>query len=200
MTSQQVLVVGLLTFAATGCAKDPNQLKVDATYDKTTGKLTCLTADLNKDGKIDTWTYMDGSTPLRSEQDMDADGKIERWEFSGPDGVAVKVALSRRNTGKPDIWTSLDATGQPTRIESASVDSPDKDKDARIDRTEFYTTGRLTRVEEDTDEDGRVDKWEQHDGPTVTSVEFDYNKDGKPDERISFGPGGIVTGRQKIGG
>lgn len=192
------LVLGPSLATACSDANTAQPIKVEATYDKTTGKLTRLTADMNKDGKIDTWTYMDGATLLRTEQDMDGDDKIERWEYSGPDGTAVKVALSRRNTGRPDIWTYLDGAGNATRVESASVDA--LNGEARIDRTEVYTAGRLTRVEEDTDEDGRVDKWEQHDGPTLTAVEFDHDKDGKPDERISFGPDGKVLSRQKIGG
>ena len=191
MTPGHVLAVMFLLTA--GCDR-PDEVKVQATYDATTGKLTCLTADVDKDGRIDTWTYMDGTTPLRSEQDMNADGKIERWEFSRSDGTALKVALSRRQTGNPDIWMYLDAAGEPTRIESASRDSANGE--ARIDRTEFYAAGRLTRLEEDTDGDGRVDKWERHDGPTLTSVEFDYDKDGRPDERILFGPGGKVLSRQ----
>jgi hypothetical protein len=192
--TQRCLVGLILLTTACGHA---NPVAVEATYDATTGKLTQLTADLNHDGRIDTWTYMDGTTPLRSEQDMDGDGKIERWEFTRPNGNPVKVAISRRNTGTPDLWTHLDTAGEPIRIESASSDSADKE--ARIDRTEFYTAGRLTRVEEDTDADGRVDKWEQHDGPTLVFVEFDHDKDGKPDERIVFGPGGRVLSRYRIG-
>ena len=179
------------------CARDA--IPVDATHDQTTGKLTTLAADLNKDGKIDTWTYMNGAIPLRTEQDMDGDGRIERWEYSGPDGKAVKLAVSRRRTGKPDMWTYLDAAGEPERIESASVDLLSAGQEPRIDRIEIYAAGRLTRVEEDTDADGRMDKWEQHEGSALTSVEYDHDKDGKADERISFGPGGKVLSVRKIG-
>jgi hypothetical protein len=181
-----------------GC-RGPDTPKVDATYDKATGKLTRLQADLNGDGRTDTWTYMDGAVPTRTEQDLNGDGKIERWEYPRPDGTNAEVALSRRNTGQPDMWTYLDPGGEPTRIEFASTDAPTPEQKARIDRTELYTAGRLARVEEDTDGDGRVDKWEQHDGPDVRSVEFDHDRDGKPDERITFGAGGKVIDRQKIG-
>jgi len=193
------ILVAILTVGI-ACSRDPrDEVGVDPTYDPTTGTLTTLTADLNKDGTIDTWTYMNGSIPLRTEQDMDGDGKIERWEFSGTDGTAVNVAVSRRKTGKPDMWTHLDAAGEPERIESASVDLGTLGQTPRIDRIEIYTAGRLTRVEEDTDGDGRMDKWEQHNGSVLTWVEYDRDKDGKPDERISFGPGGKVLKVEKIG-
>lgn len=191
-----VIVLVVLTFSI---ACSPDSTAVDAIYDKATGKLTQLAADLNKDGKIDTWTYMNGAMPLRTEQDMDGDGKIERWEFSGPGGQTVKVALSRRKTGKPDIWTYLDAAGEPERIESASVGLPGAETEAKIDRIETYANGRLSRVAEDTDADGRMDKWEQHEGSGLTSVEYDHNGDGRADERVSFGPGGKVLSVQKIG-
>jgi len=189
-------MVGFVTLSV-ACARE--SVPVQATYDEVTGKLTRLAADLNKDGAMDTWTYMNAATPLRSEQDMDGDGKIERWEFTRPDGSAWKVAVSRRNTGKPDRWTYLDATGEPQRIESASLDPTDSGQEPRIDRIETYASGRLSRVEEDTDADGRIDKWETHEGSTLIAAEFDHNKDGKPDERVTFAAGGKVRGVQKIG-
>ena len=41
------------------------------TYDKGTGKLKELTYDANQNGRIDTWTEMDGARPLRSRIDRD---------------------------------------------------------------------------------------------------------------------------------
>lgn len=197
MKIRPAVLLSLLIAAAVACSK-PDRPKVESSYDKATGKLKLLTADQNKDGKVDTWIYMDGAKPLRTEQDLDGDGKIERWEFLRPDGSATEIAVSRRKTGQPDMWTYYDASGDATKIETASTDGT-AGQPARADRTEFYTAGKLVRVEEDTDGDGRVDKWEQHDGPLVTSVEFDYDKDGKPDERIVFASDGRVTARQKLG-
>ena len=34
------------------------------TYDSATGKLTQLTYDANRNGRVDTWTSMDGTQPL----------------------------------------------------------------------------------------------------------------------------------------
>ena len=50
-------------------------------YDKTSGKLQLLKFDSNNDGKIDTWSYMDGARVVRIEIDRDGDGKIDRWEY-----------------------------------------------------------------------------------------------------------------------
>ncbi len=52
---------------AHGCA-DPERERLKATtrasYDKVTGKLTELTHDANKNGRIDTWTEMDGTAAV----------------------------------------------------------------------------------------------------------------------------------------
>lgn len=133
------------------------------TYDPTTGKLTKLTADLSKRGKPDTWTYMNGAIPIRTEQDRDGDGKVDRWEY-------------------------LDEAG---KLASAK-NSPDGNPD-HINRWETYKDGILVLVEEDTNGDGRPDKWEKHNGAPIVSVEFDINFDGVRDQRWTYGPGGTVT-------
>ena len=69
---------------AHGCA-DPERERLKqttkASYDQATGKLTELTYDANKNGRIDTWTEMDGTRPLRSRIDSNEDGRIDRWEY-----------------------------------------------------------------------------------------------------------------------
>lgn len=132
------------------------------TYDPSTGKLTRLEADLNKNGKSDAWTYMDGSVPLRTEQDRNEDGKIDRWEYVTPEGMVTKVLIS--------------ATGDPNKIS----------------RWESYNQGALDTVEEDTNGDGRPDKWEKHRGVPIVFVEFDMNFDGFPDQRWNYGPNAVV--------
>ena len=57
---------------------------------------------------------------------------------------------------------------------------------ARIDRTEYYLKGELSRAEEDTDGDGRVDKWERYASGALTSVSFDTTKSGKPTTTIDY--------------
>ena len=62
-----------------------------ATYDQASGKLTELTFDANKNGRIDTWTEMDGTRPLRSRLDSDEDGRVDRWEYYDAAGKLNKV-------------------------------------------------------------------------------------------------------------
>lgn len=192
------LVLAASCALAVSACGGTSETRVQSTYDPVTGKLARLEADSNGDGRVDTWTYMDGAVPIRTEQDLDGDGRIERWEYSRPDASAEKVAVSRNRNGKPDMWTYFDTAGEITRIEIAPLQGVDGSDAGRIERSEFYQGGRLVRVEEDTDADGRVDKWELHDGPTVLSADFDQDRDGKPDERVTFGPGGVVTARAPI--
>ena len=59
----------------TFCGPPSKTGRVEATYDKTTGKLVQLTIDANKDGKPDIYSYMDGTKFVRIEIDKDEDGK-----------------------------------------------------------------------------------------------------------------------------
>src|SRR5258708_10166863 len=54
---------------------------VTAQYDDKTGRLKRLELASKKNGKIDTWTYMDGTRIDRIEIDRDGDGNIDRWEY-----------------------------------------------------------------------------------------------------------------------
>ncbi len=96
---------------AHGCA-DPERERLKhttrASYDQTTGKLTELTYDANKNGRIDTWTEMDGTRPIRSRIDSDEDGRIDRWEYyddgrpSGQGGLLEKGGRATRCLGVLD--------------------------------------------------------------------------------------------------
>lgn len=176
----------LFIFSAVGCKRSPPPTS-QLTYDQKTGKLTRITADLNHDGVIDTWTYMDGTKMLRVEQDLDQDGKIDRWTYTTPDAKVIRTAISNHKNGKPDEWLYPDPAdpSQTARIEYSSTSD-----EHRIDRREFYEHGKLVRVEADTNGDGKIDTWEVHDGPAVVSAEFDTDHDGKPDMRDTFGAAG----------
>jgi len=101
-------VVLCLVFAlacAAGCSRravEPGGGKgrLRPVYDKQTGKLTMVTLDSKKDGKIDTWSYMDGARIVRIEIDNDGDGKVDRWEYYGADQKMEKIGISRLNDGK----------------------------------------------------------------------------------------------------
>jgi hypothetical protein len=188
--SRKVLVASLLlsSVAAAGC-RDPEKDRIkattQATYDEQTGKLTRLTADLDRDGKIDTYTYMDGTKVLRSEIDADQDGKIEKWEFHGEDGKVARVAISREKNGKADTWMYPAADGKLARAEISS-----EQDESKIDRWEWYEADVVVRAEEDASGDGKVDKWETYQGASLATVSLDENYDGTPDRRLTYGDGG----------
>jgi hypothetical protein len=161
-----------------------------ATYDKTSGRLRELTFDANKNGKIETWTEMDGNRPVRSRIDSNEDGAIDRWEYYDETGKLSKVGFSRNGAGKPDAWAFSTPSGRIERIEVSSSSD-----EARVDRWEFYDvaappgpegTGPLLRVEEDTNHDGRRDKWQRYENGVVRFAEFDENADGRPDRRLTY--------------
>jgi hypothetical protein len=176
-----------LSLAACGKPAQSDASRVHAVYDKATGRLQQLTYDSNGNGKIDTWSYMDGTRVLRIEIDKDEDGKIDRWEYYGPDQKLEKVGFSRANDGKPDAWAYQGADGQVAKIEISTK------RDGRIDRTEFYEKGALARAEEDTDGDLRVDKWETWQDGALTMVALDTSRRGTPDRRLVYGPGGALV-------
>ena len=174
------------------CA-DPERERLKATtkptYDRTTGKLTELTFDANKNGRIDTWTAMDGNRPLSSRLDRDEDGTIDRWEYYDEHGQLAKVGFSRKNDGTPDAWAFAGRDGHLQRIEISSTADEKK-----IDRWEYYDesvplsagTGALVRVEEDGNADGRPDKWETYANGGIKTAAFDENGDGLADRRLTY--------------
>src|SRR5262245_45509337 len=108
---RQILVITLFmanAIAFVGCGDGSAaeaRKRIAPEYDKTTGKLTLLKYDSNGDGKVDTWSYMDGSRILRIEMDQNGDGKIDRWEYYAADKQLVKIGFSRANDGKEDAWS-----------------------------------------------------------------------------------------------
>jgi hypothetical protein len=189
----RLVALAALALAGEACA-DPERDRLEATtrpsYDKATGRLTELTFDANRNGRIDTWTEMDGSRPLRSRLDTNEDGRVDRWEYYDAAGKLSKVGFSRRADGRPDAWAYSTADGRIERVEVSSTA-----EEAKVDRWEFYDrssapgpdgTGTLLRVEEDTNGDGRRDKWEQYENGVVKTVEFDENGDGRPDRRLTY--------------
>jgi hypothetical protein len=193
----------VLLCAALAClaaCSDPEKERLKATtrptYDNKTGRLTQLTYDANKNGRIDTWTDMDGPRPLRSRIDRNEDGKLDRWEYYDGKGQLLKVGFSRRDDGKVDAWAFSGSDGKLERIEISSSGD-----EQRIDRWEYYdasqaagpdSAGALVRAAEDTNADGRPDKWETYDRGVVRTAAFDEDGDGKPDRRLTYGADGLT--------
>lgn len=191
------LVCGSLGLAA-GCSnadRDRVKATTQANYDRATGKLTEITYDQNKNGRIDTWTKMDGSRPVSSEIDTDEDGKIDHWEEYGPDGTLRIVrwerpkppnAADRTMKGRPDAVAYVGADGKTVeRIEYSEI-SEITNKESVV-RREFYQGTHLVRAEEDTLGLGYMDRFEvrAEDG-RIVSVELDETGDGKPDRRLTY--------------
>ena len=193
--------IALVAALCLSACSDPDTERIKKTtvptYDKTTGKLTQLTYDRNKNGLIDTWTDMDGTRPLRSRIDLDEDGKVDRWEYYDEAGKLTKVGFSRKNDGKADAWAFSGADGKVERVEISSTADEKK-----IDRWEHYdaskagangdATGALVGSEEDTNGDGKPDKWETYENGAITSAQFDENADGIPDRRLTYDGGRLV--------
>jgi len=181
-------VAGLVATAA--CGADSGQARLKATtkasYDPNTGKLQQITYDANRNGTIDTWTYMDGTRILRAEVDTDEDGKVDRWEIYGENNTLEKVGFSRAKDGKADAWAFQDAAGRVQRIEISTK------RDGKIDRQEWYDGDALVRAEEDSNGDGRVDRWETFAGGALATVAFDENADGAPDRRLTYERGALA--------
>ncbi len=194
--------------AAASCSKPTaDQARVKATtqasYDLKTGKLSEITFDKNKNGRIDTWTKMNGSVPVSSRMDTNEDGKLDRWETYGPDGKLTQVDWERapvpgpanpnpNYTGKPNATAYVNADDVVERIEYYEISDVTTQKD--ITRREFYNAAKqLTRAEEDSDGDGLMDRFETYVNAVLSTVEFDEKKpyDGKPDRRITYSPDGV---------
>lgn len=182
-----MLAYALLAFHLS-CSSSADKAGISATYDTNTGKLTELAYDSNHNGKIDTWTEMNGNRAIRTRIDRNEDGKIDRWEYYDDRSKLVKVGFSRSDTGKPDAWAFAGDDGKTRRIEISS--SGDEKK---IDRREYYLGETIASAEEDTNHDGTVDKWESYDAGVLKTVSFDENGDGKPDRRLSYADGVLIA-------
>jgi hypothetical protein len=171
----------LVAALAVSCrAHAPKNDRVQAVYDKQTGKLSQLTIKDNDASKPNIYSYMDGTKFLRIEIDTDKDGKIDRWEYYGPDQKLAKVGFSRANDGKPDAWAYQAPDGSIGRVEISTH------RDGKINRTEFFEKGVLVRAEEDTDGDGKVDKWETYENGALATVGFDMTHSGRPTRTIDY--------------
>jgi len=190
--------VAVACIVASGCSDpDRDRLKqtTKATYDQSTGRLKELTYDANKNGRIDTWTDMDGTRPLRARIDRNEDGKLDRWEYYDEKGQLAKVGFSRSDDGTPDAWAFAGQDGKVVRIEISSV----KDE-TKIDRWERYEprgdspegVGALLAADEDTNHDGTRDKWETYEGGALKTAAFDENHDGRPDRRLTYAAGTLT--------
>ena len=181
------LVYGL-ALASCGDRRVPQaDATIQPVYDPATGRLQQLRLDSDKNGTVDTVSYMDGTRLIRIEVDKDEDGRVERWEYYGPDRRLERVGFSRADDGKEDAWSFSGPDGSVVRVDIST------ERDGRITRTEHYQNGVLTHAEDDDDRDGRPDRWETYDGGRLSSVAFDTTHRGTPDRRLVYGSDGAAT-------
>lgn len=186
------VAVALAAALAAGCPErsrpDLSVAGIRPSYDPLTGKLRALTLDSDHNGRVDTWTDMDGSRPIQTRIDRNEDGRIDRWEYYDAAGALLKVGLSQKDDGKPDAWAYAGKDGAIARMEISAASDEKK-----ITRLEHYTGGQLAAAEEDTNGDGAMDKWETWAGGAVATAVFDEDFDGRPDRRLSYRGTTLVT-------
>jgi hypothetical protein len=171
----------LTILLAASCAAPPDQSRARASYDPFTSKLIQLSADTNRDGQIDQWTFLDGNRPLRGEADTDHDGRIDRWEYFNESAQLVRVGSSSANDGIEDTWTYV----QP--IDGASRVDRSRARDRHIDRREYMKGTVLLRVEEDTNGDGLLDRWDRYEDGVLVEAAYDTSfAAARPDRRLRY--------------
>ena len=185
--SLAIVASALAALSACSNASSEARKRISAEYDEATGQLRLLKYDANGNGKVDTWSYMDGPRVKRIEIDSDEDGKIDRWEYYDAEGQTIKVGFSRKGDAKPDAWAFSAPDGTIAHVDVSSTGD-----EHSIDRREFYTAGQLARVEEDTNADGRVNVWEAYEGGTLKTTMFDEDGDGRADRRLNYRAGVLV--------
>ncbi len=190
----KVTMVGMgLAAAVFGSAcTDADHRIVAPSYDAYSGRLVQLSADQDGDGRIDQWTYLDGTRPLRGEKDSDADGRIDRWEYFDAQGDLVKVGTASRGDGIEDVWTWVArADGGEGRVDLSTR------RDRQVDRHEFYLGTTLARTELDTNADGRVDRWDRYENAVMREVQFDTSfTAARADRRLLYDAEGHFTGAE----
>lgn len=130
-----------------------------ANFDKVTGRLERLEIDQNRDGKMDTWSYMDGARVKRIEIDRDGDGVVDRWEHYA-ESKLTKVGSSSRNDGVEDTWSFQGIDGFLARVEA------DGDRDGKVDKWEHFSRF--------------------NDKPVLSVVELDTRGQGHPTRRLHY--------------
>jgi hypothetical protein len=164
-----LIFLGVLAGACNSSAPDPRltNFKVDkgsvkAEYDDKSGRLKRLEVDTNKNGRIDSWTFMDGTRIDRIEIDKDENGTIDRWEHYVGNTLA-KVGTSTRGDGVEDEWAFQGAAGVLERVET------DTNRDGRVDKWETFDPPRAPGGP-----------------PVLRAVALDPDRTGQPTLRLFY--------------
>ncbi len=172
-----------LCLLAVACESPPDPRRTDfkvdrggvkAEYSPKTGRLNRLEVDTNKNGRIDSWTRMEGTRIDLIEIDRDENGKIDRWEHY-VNNKMVKIGTSSRGDGVEDEWAYPGPKGFVERVES------DTNRDGRIDKWENF--------EASPSPGGR---------PFLRSVSLDPDSKGLPTRILLYRPDGSFERSETI--
>lgn len=176
-----VIIVSVVTI---GCSPPPDIRRTNfeirgkegvAKYDPKTGRLKKLDYDANKNGRMDSFAYMDATRFVRIEMDQDEDGKIDRWEYYDEKNKIERVGSSSRDDEIQDTWAYPDAGGFLARVET------DADRDGAIDKREFFVPRPGVATE-------RV----------ISVMEYEFDKAGQPGRRLYYRPDGSFDRSEKL--
>jgi hypothetical protein len=133
------MAISIVALSSCDAPPDPRRTNFEirgkegvAKYDPKTGRLKRVDADIDKNGRIETFSYWDATRVIRVEVDRDEDGKIDRWEHYTAENTLSRVGSSSRDDQVEDTWTYPDDDGFLRRVEF------DADRDGAIDKREIY--------------------------------------------------------------
>jgi hypothetical protein len=124
--------------------------RADITIVKSGAREVCRAIDLNLDGRVDVWAYMDDSGRLRRrEYDFDRDGAIDQIvTYQG--GVPLAAQRATLLANRLDTWDYYQ-NGMLARTER------DSDSDARVDQWWEYPKPGCPMIHADANQDGKPD-------------------------------------------
>ncbi|MGQ9614987.1 MAG: hypothetical protein ACUVWJ_01150 [Spirochaetota bacterium] len=108
-------------------------------------------SDINRDGKIDGWTYVNGGRVEKQEIDMNYDGKVNAIFIYDVYGKVCEEILDTDFDGRMDNWRTYSKG-------SLILESLDSNKDGKPDIWFHIDRGRVYMIEKDTTGDGKPDR------------------------------------------
>ena len=114
-----------------------------------------VTSDINRDGKPDSWTYINGGDVDRMELDINFDGKIDSVYIYDGKGKVKEEILDTNYDGRMDNWRFY-------KNGSLEEDEIDSDFNGTVDVWVYVNRKRIYRIEKDTTGDGKPDTIEQY--------------------------------------
>jgi hypothetical protein len=123
------------------------------------GGLVRKEADLNRDGRLDLWSWYGRDGVLeRQSYDLDFDGRVDVVVFYEK-GVIIRKEFYHAFAERPDTFKYYEK-GKLQRIErDRFLASGSEGTDGKIDTWEYWEGDQIDRIGEDKNGDGNVDLW-----------------------------------------